>query len=196
MTRLIVALGNPGKKYEHTRHNAGFRVLDALARELGLKFKMGKTLESQIAKGDSIILVKPQTFMNNSGAAVSKLLSGLRSTIYDLLVVHDEVDLKFGKIRLSPPGTSAAGHNGVKSILELVPNQFSRLRIGTDGRASRAETDTEKYVLQNFTPEEEKQLKTKIIPAALAEIKNALPATSERKAVPDKPVLPYLDGYS
>lgn len=172
MTMLVVGLGNPGIKYEKTRHNLGFRVSDALARQLGLGFELKKKLKSEIAKNQSLILAKPQTFMNDSGTAVRKLQSDFRLPTSDILVIHDEIDLPFGKIRLSSGGS--AGHQGVESIIKAVGPGFTRLRIGIENRKEYRVPKTESYILQKFTKNEEKILKTEIIPRALEEIKKIL----------------------
>ncbi len=176
-TKLIVGLGNPGKKYEHTRHNIGFRVLDALARNHQANFieeNKFKSLTSSVdIEGKKIILVKPQTFMNESGEAVQKLLAFYKLPATSLLVVHDEIDLPLGKTRLSFD-VSSAGHNGIKSIIENIGQDFHRLRIGVDTRKSRLEADTYDYVLQNFTDEEEGILEKKVVSAAVSEIEKFL----------------------
>lgn len=182
--KLIIGLGNPGRKYQYTRHNVGFRVLDALAEKFGVDFKLSKKLKVEIAelppppsltkegvkgKFSKLILAKPQTFMNESGSALKKIIKSYKLTAKSLLVVHDDIDLKFGKIRLSQ-NSGSAGHRGVESIIKAVGQNFSRLRIGIDNRKSRNEIATEIYVLQNFSIEEEKALKDTIIPEATAKI--------------------------
>lgn len=185
MKKLIIGLGNPGKKYEKNRHNLGFRVADALARELGLAFKHNKKFVAEIATPhlssptsgeelkEGVILAKPQTFMNDSGRAVSVLKNFYKLGNRDLLIVHDEIDLPLGKMRLSQDAGSA-GHHGVESIIATIGQDFARLRIGIDGRESRKHIATEDYVLQNFTAEEEKKLKEIIIPKAADEIKSQI----------------------
>ncbi len=155
--KLIIGLGNPGKKYLHTRHNLGFMALDFLQKNSGAPdFKMNKKCNAEIIKTDEIIFAKPLTFMNNSGEAVAKLLSFFKLTPADLVVVHDDLDLDFGKIKIGA-GHGAAGHNGVKSIIDLLGTKdFNRIRIGV-GRPP-AHVPPEDYVLQNFPPAESKQL--------------------------------------
>ncbi len=192
VVRLIVGLGNPGKKYEKTRHNLGFLILDELAKELEIKFRLHKKVLSEIAKTSEIILAKPQTFMNNSGKAVQKLLTTYLPTgdLYDnlspygrspegrqltnLIVVHDEIDLLFGTLRLSQD-SGAAGHKGVKSIIAAIGKNFMRLRIGIENREKIRIPETETYVLQPFTEEEQQQLRQTIIPEALDEIEKFYP---------------------
>jgi len=171
--KLIIGLGNPGPKYEHTRHNIGFCVVDALAKKFSGSFIEEIKFKCLTAAFDfeqtRIILAKPQTFMNESGQAVSRLKKFFKIANSEILVVHDEVDLPLKKIRLSFD-ISSAGHNGVQSIIDHIGQNFHRLRVGTDSRSSRLEVDTYDYVLQNFTAEEEELLHKKIIPAAVAEI--------------------------
>lgn len=176
--KLIVGLGNPGVRYRKTRHNLGFRIVEALADSLGLQFESKKKLFSEIAKSPELMLVKPQTFMNDSGTAVRKLQSGFPAS--DILIIHDEIDLRFGKIRLSAGGS--AGNLGVESIIKAVGPGFARLRIGIENRRKYRVPDTETYVLQKFTADEEKELKEKIIPEAISKINSVLNPTSERKA--------------
>ncbi len=179
--KLIVGLGNPGKKYEKTRHNLGFRVLDALAEKYQCDFRANKKASSEIVKtqisSKSILLAKPQTFMNDSGKAVQKLLTTYLPVrqagnlqLTDLLVVHDEIDLPFGTMKLYGPGGSSAGHKGVDSITQILGYGFTRLRIGIENRKEYRVPETEKYVLQNFTAQEEKKLKTETIPQAIEAI--------------------------
>lgn len=195
MTKIIFGLGNPGKKYEHSRHNLGFRVLDALASDLGVSFQYEEKFRAETASAsrvvsEKIILVKPQTFMNNSGQAVAFLKNFFKLENRDLLVVQDEIDLPLGQIRFSQD-RSSAGHRGIESIIEQIGQDFLRLRLGIDARQNRTEADTDAYVMAAFTADEEKKLEKEIIPRAAAEIKKRiLKPTYERKAKLDKPVLP------
>ena len=133
--KLIVGLGNPGTKYATTKHNIGFMTLDEIAHREQLNFN--KTLcQAELAEyfvnGEKIILVKPQTFMNDSGRAVGPLLDYFDLTVADLLVVYDDLDLPTGAIRLRSSG-GAGGHNGIKSLIQhLGTKEFPRLRIGID----------------------------------------------------------------
>ena len=173
--KLIIGLGNPGKKYEHTRHNAGFRVAGALAAELGLKFKFNEKINADIAVGDGVIIAKPRTFMNNSGEAAGKMNREYRMENSDILVMRDEIDLPFGKIKFGAGGS--AGHHGDESITEAVGPGFNKLRIGIENRKQHRIPDTETYVLENFTAAEEQELKEKIIPEAVMEIKKIFPSS-------------------
>lgn len=170
--KLLIGLGNPGKKYEHTRHNVGFLAVNALANKLGLEFELKKKLNAEIAKNSRVILARPQTFMNDSGKVVQRLIKNYRLSIIDLLIVHDEIDLPLGKIRMSNGGT--AGHKGVESIIMAIGPGFTRLRIGIENRTEYRVPETDAYVLQKFTTEEEQEITEKTIPEAVKLITNWL----------------------
>ena len=131
--KLIVGLGNPGRSYEGTRHNIGFMVVDRLARELGtetLQWKQDAHGKALTARAGEVILVKPQLFVNNSGIAVRALVDMYKLPPEDIWVIHDDIDLPLGKIRIRVQGGSA-GHNGVISILvHLKSDRFVRFRLG------------------------------------------------------------------
>jgi PTH1 family peptidyl-tRNA hydrolase len=152
--RLIVGLGNPGRKYAGNRHNVGFQCLDRLAEAWGLSFSKRKH-KALLAQGEIVglktILAKPQTFMNLSGEAVERLARFYELPPEGLLVIYDDLDLPLGKIRLRPEGGSG-GHKGMKSIIEhLGTGGFPRLRVGI-GRPAHG--DPEDYVLSDFAPDE------------------------------------------
>lgn len=161
MSKLIVGLGNLGREYEKSRHNAGFTLIDELALNWGLLWEFNKKLNAEIAsatpRDDKVILVKPQTFMNNSGEAVARALAYFSNEPSDLLVIHDDVDLEPLQFKVSR-NSSSAGHHGVQNIIDRIGTQdFTRLRVGIgrpqfmiDG-TTRAAFDVEKYVLQDFT---------------------------------------------
>lgn len=153
--RLVVGLGNPGKKYMHTRHNVGFRVLDNLATDWQLMAKYS----ALIHKSGDTIYAKPQTFMNLSGAAVQALMTYYKIPIEDLIVVYDDKDLPLGTVRERDTGSSA-GHNGMNSIIGVLGTQdIARIKIGV--APTDPETiihDTADYVLSNFTADEEQAL--------------------------------------
>jgi len=117
----VVGLGNPGLKYEFTRHNIGFRVVDSLARDIETEFKKVKSYYSLISRGrinnHKVMLVKPQTFMNLSGRAVSKVVSYYKIPLQDLLIVYDDLNLEFGQVRIRKRG-STGGHKGIESIIQ------------------------------------------------------------------------------
>ena len=131
--KLIVGLGNPGDKYQGTRHNVGFDVIDALARQEGLKLTDQKFRSDYTiwrVGDEKVLLVKPYTFMNLSGEAVLPLMSYYNISPDELVVVYDDLDLEPGKLRLRQSG-SAGGHNGVNSIIEMLGTQdFKRVKIG------------------------------------------------------------------
>ncbi|GCF07871.1 aminoacyl-tRNA hydrolase [Dictyobacter arantiisoli] len=146
--KLVIGLGNPGTQYEKTRHNVGFHVVDALASSHGLRWE--RRGRAMIANGtlanEKVVLVKPTTFMNNSGEAVVELLRWFKIEPEDLIVIYDDLDLPIGQIRLRAQGSSG-GHNGINSMIShLHTNQFPRLRVGI-GRPANQRMDTVKYVL-------------------------------------------------
>ena len=167
--KLVVGLGNPGKKYERTRHNLGFLVIDRIAtqNEVAVKKKLcDASVGEWSSDGEKVLLVKPQTYMNRSGAAVMGLLREFRASPEDLVVIYDDLDLPFGRIRIRPKG-SAGGHRGVRSVIESVAGApFYRLRIGI-GR-SPVGVNPEDYVLERFDSQEVGELDDIISRAAEA----------------------------
>jgi peptidyl-tRNA hydrolase, PTH1 family len=153
--KLIVGLGNPGKKYERTRHNIGFLVVDRLAERAAIDVdrKKDQALTGEWARdGEKVLLVKPETFMNKSGDALAALFNYHPVAHQDVVVIHDDLDLPFGRIRIRERGR-AAGHRGMISVLgALGDGAFCRLRIGI-GRPPPGVEPVD-YVLQKFTPEE------------------------------------------
>ncbi|MDC0449200.1 aminoacyl-tRNA hydrolase [bacterium] len=158
--KLIIGLGNPGEKYSKTRHNAGFMVVDFLVADLGLQWKFEKKLNAETARSEDTIFAKPQTFMNSSGEAVSKVVNFYNIDVKeDLLVIHDDVDLEFG-VTKKQFARGTAGHKGVEDIVSRLKTQeFYRLRIGV-GRSPNPAVDTEDWVLMNFTANERASLST------------------------------------
>lgn len=147
---LIVGLGNPGKEYEKTRHNFGWMVLDALTNDWKISKKFKAEL-AELAGKQKILLAKPQTFMNNSGDSVKLLTSYYKLTSDNFILIHDDLDLPLGTIKLST-NSGAAGHHGVLSIIEaLGTKNFTRLRLGIGPRPPEIPGD--KFVLQKFTRE-------------------------------------------
>lgn len=156
--RLIIGLGNPGKEYISTRHNFGYLVLDALADKKNLTWHNHKDNQSIVAdfKSDNknYLLVKPQTFMNESGQAVRKLKAFYKVPNHKIIILQDEISLPFGKIRLSKNRTSG-GHKGIDSIIQnLKSKDFIRVRLGIGPQIGSSEN----FVLQKFTPEEKNKL--------------------------------------
>lgn len=156
---LVVGLGNPGKRYERTRHNVGFLVADRLAVRCGTAFD-GKQFKADVAKaqvaGKSAVLAKPQTFMNLSGDAVASLAGYYKTPPEEMVVVYDEVDLPFGTIRVKSGG-GAGGHNGIKDVLRVTRGgDFVRVRFGISRPPEG--WDTADYVLSTWTTTEAEQL--------------------------------------
>ena len=175
--KLVVGLGNPGKVYAHNRHNIGFRCINYLGRLHSIPVKQ-RQCQSQIGigkiAGAEIVLVKPKTFVNRSGEAVSQLMRRYDIAADDLLVICDDLDLPPGKLRLRQGGSSG-GHKGIDSIISALGSQdFHRIRIGIgrptreDGTAIADEDGIISYVLGGFTPQEEKTIEPAIASVAQA----------------------------
>ena len=152
---VIVGLGNPGDKYARTRHNVGFDVIDLLAEQNGISVTERKH-KALIGKGriagQAVILVKPQTFMNLSGVAVQKAADFYKVPAQHVIVLFDDISLAPGKLRVRPAG-SAGGHNGIKSIISALGQEFPRVKIGV-GERPRPEYDLADWVLSRFTAQE------------------------------------------
>ena len=170
--KLIVGLGNPGRGYANNRHNVGFMCLSYFAKTQGIRFDK-KQCKARIGTGEvaesRVIVARPQTYMNLSGQSVRLLVKKFDINLNDLTVIHDDLDLPLGKIRIRSGGGSA-GHKGVNSIItELGSQDFIRIRVGISrpdiigDSAEINETDIIAYVLSDFAPEE-KQAITKVIP--------------------------------
>ena len=157
---LIVGLGNPGSKYETTRHNAGFLCIENMENELSFK---AKKLKFHALIGDTkiankkVLVMKPQTMMNNSGVAVGECASFYKIPPQNVIVIFDDISLEPGKLRIKRKG-SAGGHNGIKSIIEcLGTEEFKRIKIGV-GKKPHPEMDLADWVLSNFTKDEQDSL--------------------------------------
>lgn len=151
--KLVVGLGNPGKKYALTRHNVGFMFLDLLSQKYNASWQQSKKLSSEIAKPSAVdmLFAKPQTFMNSSGEAVRALASYYQINPEDITIIHDDLDLALSHYKITHK--SPRLHNGIISIEDkLNSNDFLRIRIGIDNRTE--DIPGEKYVLDNFTPNE------------------------------------------
>ncbi len=156
--KLIVGLGNPGLRYRNTRHNAGFLAVNAFAKKNRISLrKRGFNGQYGISRfqGEEIMLFEPLTFMNLSGDAVKGVLAGKAINNEDILVLSDDLDLPLGSIRIREKGSSG-GHNGLRSIIGKIGEDFTRIRIGI-GRETRME-DTSSYVLSSFSREEKRGL--------------------------------------
>ncbi len=156
--KLIVGLGNPGKEYEGTRHNVGFMVMDRLADTMNVSINSSKFKGEYVKlkyQGEDVILLKPMTYMNNSGESVIQVMNYFKIDVEDLLVIYDDMDMPVGKLRLRESG-SAGGHNGVKSIIAHVGTQkFKRIRVGIDKHPHIKVVD---YVLGHFDKNERIQI--------------------------------------
>ena len=157
---IIVGLGNPGSQYDRTRHNVGFRVLDALAAECGVKVNRSRfkalTATASVG-GEKVLLMKPQTFMNASGLSVEPAAAFYKVPPERILVIFDDVSLPIGKIRIRAEG-SAGGHNGLKSLISALGSQnFPRIKVGV-GEKPHPDYDLADWVLSKFTAKEEKDL--------------------------------------
>lgn len=162
--QLIVGLGNPGAKYDRTRHNIGFEVVDALARAWQISLLENRKFQGMVGEGmgpkaNKVRLLKPLTYMNNSGQSIRAVCDWYKLPPESVLVVYDEMDLPVGKLRLRLSG-SAGGHNGMKSaIAHLGTQSFPRLRIGIgSAKTVNPEKDTISHVLGRFAPDEAKMM--------------------------------------
>ena len=189
--KVILALGNPGEKYVHTRHNAGFLVIDQLAAEQGAQFSNKPKFFADIAElnnvklastantksrttspQEKVLLVKPTTYYNEVGVAARALLDFYKLTLDDVLIIHDDTDLDFGKIRIRKGGRDA-GSNGLKSLHAHIGSDFWHIRIGTDNLLRR-QVSTDRFVMMNFNSDELTILKNWTIPTAQTMIHNFL----------------------
>jgi peptidyl-tRNA hydrolase, PTH1 family len=173
-TLLIVGLGNPGKEYDGTRHNVGFLCLDAFAKANDftpwIDKKDFKCQQADATLGDTrVVIIKPTTFMNLSGEAVQAVAHFYKIPAEKILVVHDELDIPFGQVRLRTGGSSA-GHNGLKSVIQHIGEGFGRVRIGV-GPKTPEQMDSADYVLAPFSKEQQAHLPalTREVSAILSE---------------------------
>jgi PTH1 family peptidyl-tRNA hydrolase len=157
---LIVGLGNPGPEYQKTRHNSGFRVVEAFAEKKGWKFRSSSKVKGRLAHGaiggKTLFLLEPLTFMNESGLSVKACVDGLKIPLDHLIVVHDDIAFMCGELRMRGQG-GAGGHNGLKSVAEhLNTEYYARLRVGIGAPKEEILAD---YVLEPFSLEEEELIK-------------------------------------
>ena len=182
---LIVGLGNPGREYEKTRHNCGFRALDLLADQMGAKvdkLKFQGLYAQANYNGTKVFLLKPQTYMNLSGRSVLQLSAYFNIPPQRIIVMFDDISLEPGRLRIRPNG-SAGGHNGIKSIIQEVGSQeFPRVKIGV-GAKPNPNYDLADWVLSTFSANEEKALAVSLdnaAKAALAIIDHGVPEAANR----------------
>ncbi len=182
---LIVGLGNPGKEYERTRHNAGFRAIDILAENLRCKIDKAKFqgLYGQVTRqGQKLYLLKPLTYMNLSGRSILQLSAYFHIPPQRIIVLFDDISLEPGRIRIRADG-SAGGHNGIKSIIsELGSQEFPRVKIGVGGKPD-TDADLKDWVLSPFSAADEKALASALkraADAALCIIDSGVPETANR----------------
>ena len=182
---LIVGLGNPGKQYERTRHNCGFRAMDILSEKLGCKVDKGKfqgLYGQTTVGGKKLFLLKPQTFMNLSGHSVLQLSAYYSIPPQRIIVLFDDISLPVGRLRTRADG-SAGGHNGIKSIIaELGSQAFPRVKIGVGGKPHE-DADLADWVLSGFSANEEKELQSALeraAEAALCIIEHGITETANR----------------
>jgi len=163
--KLIVGLGNPGKRYQKTRHNIGFMFVDEVVKAKKIKFKLDREKQADIAEinvnGEKILFVKPQTYMNLSGKAVSAICKFYKIDVADILVIYDDLDLDFARIKIKTNGSSG-GHKGMQSIIDsLGSSDIHRIRIGI----SRPTHETIDYVLEKLSKQELKEMDVAIAQA-------------------------------
>ena len=182
---LIVGLGNPGKEYERTRHNCGFRAIDALAEQLGCKIDKSKfqgLYGKTTYQGRTVFLLKPLTLMNASGRSVLQMSAYYNIPPARIIVLFDDISLEPGRLRVRADG-SAGGHNGIKSIIrELGSQDFPRVKIGV-GAKPNPDYDLADWVLSNFTVAEQKSVDATLKPAgdaALCIIEKGVPEAANR----------------
>lgn len=182
--KLIIGLGNPGDKYQNTRHNLGFMVVEELSKKLddgkwkmevedGM-WKLDKKLKSEIIKTDQIIFMRPQTYVNNSGMAVKLAVDYFKIPLSDVIIIHDELDLPLGKIKIRIGG-GGSGHHGVESVIKDLDNpDFIRVRLGIGnlhslgGERAHKHFDANKFVVEDFIPQEKNTVKTMVREAVKA----------------------------
>lgn len=182
---IIVGLGNPGSQYDRTRHNVGFRVMDALADGLGVKINRSRfralTATASIG-GEKVLLLKPQTFMNASGMAVEPAAAFYKVPTDRILVIFDDISLPVGKIRIRADG-SAGGHNGLKSLISSLGSQnFPRIKVGV-GDKPHPDYDLADWVLSKFSAKEEKDLASAVenaVDAVSSFLKNGAEKTASK----------------
>ena len=198
--KLICGLGNPGKKYEQTKHNMGFQVIDQLGETYHIpvnKIKHRALEGNGIVAGEKLVLLKPQTFMNLSGESVKEAMQFYKLSVEDLIVIYDDISLPVGAVRIREKG-SAGGHNGMKNIIaHLGSDQFVRIRVGVG--AKPAGWDLADYVLSGFAANEQKEVQDGIglaakavdllvregLPKAMNQVNTSVKAKKEPSVAPE-----------
>lgn len=177
--KIVAGLGNPGPKYSDTRHNIGFMVVDILAQSAHIPLKK-KGHQAQYAvgrlAGEEVMLLQPQTFMNLSGTSVASACKAGGSTGSDVVVIHDDIDLPFGVVRIKTGG-GHGGHNGLRHIIQLVGNDFVRVRVGVN--RPPAGGDAAAFVLHAFSADEKKNL-PKVLAHAASAVETVLSAGAQK----------------
>lgn len=154
--KLIVGLGNPGTEYRNNRHNIGFHYVDFLAEKIAgtnSVWKSDQKINAEVYKVENMVFVKPQTFMNRSGEAVQRLVQFYKLKPADVVVIHDDLDIRFGEYKIAR-GKGPKGHNGIKSLEDHIGKEFARIRIGVENRDPETLVSGVDYVLSNFTDTE------------------------------------------
>ena len=165
MSLLVIAgLGNPGAEYRHTRHNIGFEIVDNLSEQKGGKWKSETRFDAEVARlthdEKSLLLVKPLTYMNESGRSLKPLCHYYKIAVHDLVIIADEVQINLGEMKITTAG-SAGGHNGIESVLQHVGDGFTRFRIGI-GPKLPPEIDLKDFVLSKFSADEQEIVNNKM----------------------------------
>ena len=172
--KLLIGLGNPGPKYETTRHNAGFLMLDLIADSAGIGWGSSK-FDAVMGKGqfngESVVLLKPQTFMNLSGRSVAKAARFFKVAVEDMIVFHDDIDMDYGKVK-TRAGGGHGGHNGIRSMIaELGSNNFHRMKLGVGRPTKDAPVGVSDWVLHPFTDAELLGLQKEMFDAVMLRLK-------------------------
>lgn len=151
---IVVGLGNIGEKYQDTRHNVGFVVVEKIASKLELEWEKKDKFEAEVAQGEGLVLVKPHTYMNSSGRSVRRIADFFKVGVASLIVVHDDLDIRLAESKIQV-GKGPKVHNGVSSVEECMGNGgFWRVRVGVDNRDAKARVKGEEYVLGSFRKDE------------------------------------------
>lgn len=162
---LFVGLGNPGSKYENTRHNIGFKVIDRLVSDFGARDVSKASFEGQLFKYSTHYFLKPTTYMNLSGKSVLSVKQFFKIELDDIIVIHDDIDLPFGALRFKQGG-GHGGHNGLKSIDGVIGKEYLRVRVGVDKPEHKSQVAD--YVLHDFSSSEQERLEALITHTAEA----------------------------